>query len=165
MAEDSAKDSVQETPAAPVPPRKVRPRIELGWAELVDVEALGLIGIRAKIDTGARTSALHATDIEPYSENGEARVRFRSETGPEAEHIWCSAPLVEQRCVTSSNGVEEIRYIIDVRIRLAGISVPVQLSLTDRTPMAFPMLVGRTALKRHFIVNVARKYQHGAPDN
>lgn len=156
---------MSDSPAASRPPRKIRPRIELGWAELVDVEALGLIGVRAKIDTGARTSALHATDIEPYSEIGEDRVRFRSETGPDAEHIWCTAPLVEQRCVTSSNGVEEMRYIIDVRISLAGISVPVQLSLTDRTPMAFPMLIGRTALKRHFIVNVARKYQHGAPDS
>lgn len=163
MPESPPESALPSAPAAR--PRKARARIELGWAELVDAKDLGLIGVRAKIDTGARTSALHATDIESYIEDDQARVRFRSETGPEAEHIWCSAPLVEQRCVTSSNGVEEMRYIIDVRIRLAGISVPVQLSLTDRTPMAFPMLIGRTALKRHFIVNVARKYLHGAPDS
>lgn len=163
MPESPPESSLPSVPAAR--PRKAHTRIELGWAELVDAKDLGLIGVRAKIDTGARTSALHATDIESYIEDGQARVRFRSETGPEAEHIWCSAPLVEQRCVTSSNGVEEMRYIIDVRIRLAGILVPVQLSLTDRTPMAFPMLIGRTALKRHFIVNVARKYLHGAPDS
>lgn len=146
-------------------PKAVRPRVELGWAELVDISAWGLNGIRAKIDTGARTSALHATEITTMTRNEGDWVRFLTETGPDSEHIWCEAPLVEQRCVTSSNGVEEIRYIIDARIKLAGISLPVQLSLTDRTPMAFPMLIGRTALKRHFLVNVARKYMHGSPDN
>ena len=140
------------------------PKVELGWCELVDIDAMNLVGIRAKIDTGARTSALHATEIATIVRDGEDWVRFLSETGPEAEHIWCEAPLVEQRCVTSSNGVDEMRYIIDARIKLAGISLPVQLSLTDRTPMAFPMLIGRTALKRHFLVNVARKYVHGSPD-
>ncbi len=153
-----------EEPRTSPRPAKVRPRVELGWCELVDVTALGLIGVRAKIDTGARTSALHATEITPTLRYGEPWVRFLSETGPEAEHIWCEAPMVEERCVTSSNGVEEMRYIIDARIKLAGISLPVQLSLTDRTPMAFPMLIGRTALKRHFLVNVARKYVHGAPE-
>lgn len=146
-------------------PKKVRPRIELGWCELVDVIALDLIGVRAKIDTGARTSALHATEITPFARDGDPWVRFLSETGPEAEHVWCEAPLADERCVTSSNGVDEMRYIIDARIKLGGVSLPVQLSLTDRTPMAFPMLIGRTALKRHFLVNVARKYVHGAPDN
>lgn len=146
-------------------PKLVKPRVELGWAELVDIGAWGLNGIRAKIDTGARTSALHATEITTMTRNEGDWVRFLTETGPDSEHIWCEAPLVEQRCVTSSNGVEEIRYIIDARIKLAGISLPVQLSLTDRTPMAFPMLIGRTALKRHFLVNVARKYMHGSPDN
>lgn len=146
-------------------PRKVKPRIELGWAELVEIDALNLLGVRAKIDTGARTSALHATEIRPFEREGATWVQFLSEPGPFAEHIWCEAPIVEERCVTSSNGVEEMRYIIDVHIRLAGISYPVQLSLTDRTPMAFPMLIGRTALKRHFLVNVSRKYLHGAPEN
>ena len=142
-----------------------RARIELGWAELVDIEIFGLNGIRAKIDTGARTSALHATEITTFIRDGKDWVRFLSETGPDADHIWCEAPLIEQRCVTSSNGVDEMRYIIDAQIKLAGISLPVQLSLTDRTPMAFPMLIGRTALKRHFLVNVSRKYMHGSPDN
>ena len=154
------------TPApAPTRPKKPRaPKVELGWCELVDVSALGLNAVRAKIDTGARTSALHATEISTFTRDGEPWVRFLSEPGPDAEHIWCEAPMVEERCVTSSNGVEEMRYIIDARIKLAGISLPVQLSLTDRTPMAFPMLIGRTALKRHFLVNVARKYVHGAPE-
>ena len=142
-----------------------RERVELGWAELVDIEIFGLNGIRAKIDTGARTSALHATEITTITRDGKDWVRFLSETGPGADHIWCEAPLIEQRCVTSSNGVDEMRYIIDAQIKLAGISLPVQLSLTDRTPMAFPMLIGRTALKRHFLVNVSRKYMHGSPDN
>lgn len=144
--------------------RSSRPRTEIGWAELVDISALGLTAVRAKIDTGARTSALHATNIETFERGGEPWVRFVSEAGPDTEHIVCEAPLVEQRCVTSSNGVDEMRYIIDARISLAGISLSAQLSLTDRTPMAFPMLVGRTALKRHFLVNVARKYVHGSPD-
>lgn len=147
------------------PSLRRRERVELGWCELVDIEAFALNGIRAKIDTGARTSALHATEIATITRDGEDWVRFLSETGPDAEHIWCEAPLVEQRCVTSSNGVDEMRYIIDTQIKLAGISLPVQLSLTDRTPMAFPMLIGRTALKRHFLVNVARKYVHGKPDS
>lgn len=156
---------ISETKIVATPPTKLkRPRVELGWAELVDIEAMGLFGVRAKIDTGARTSALHATEITAITRDGEDWVRFLSETGPDAEHIWCEAPLIEQRCVTSSNGVDEMRYIIDTSIKLAGISYRVQLSLTDRTPMAFPMLIGRTALKRHFLVNVARKYVHGSPD-
>ena len=145
--------------------KRKRERVELGWAELVDIEIFGLNGIRAKIDTGARTSALHATEITTITRDGKDWVRFLSETGPDADHIWCEAPLIEQRCVTSSNGVDEMRYIIDAQIKLAGISLPVQLSLTDRTPMAFPMLIGRTALKRHFLVNVSRTYMHGSPDN
>lgn len=145
------------------PFKRRKPKVELGWCELVDIECFGLVGIAAKIDTGARTSALHADQITPFERDGRLWVRFLSETGPAAEHIWCEAPVAEQRSVTSSNGAEEQRYIVEARIKLAGVSFAAQLSLTDRTPMAFPMLVGRTALKRHFIVNVARRYVHGAP--
>lgn len=146
------------------PKRPRQPKVELGWCELVDIECLGLIGIAAKIDTGARTSALHADAITPFDRQGERWVRFLSETGPTAEHRWCEARVVEERCVTSSNGAEEQRVIIAARLCLGRLRVNAQISLTDRTPMAFPMLVGRSALKRHFLVNTARKYIHGKPD-
>jgi len=131
--------------------RTARPRIELGWAELVDLPELHLDDLPAKIDTGARTSSLHATHIRITGQAGVRKAR-------DARARQFSMPLFENRRVRSSNGHHEDRPVIRTPVVLGGIEQLVEITLTHRGTMAFPMLVGRSTLKRHYLVNCRRKY-------
>lgn len=126
----------------------VRTGITLGWEEWVGLDALGLPAIKAKVDTGAKTSALHAFDIEPFGPTAARMVRFAIHPIPGREDliIPCSAPVIDQRDVTSSNGETELRFVIETTITVGGRSWPIEVTLTDRGNMAYRMLLGRQAL-------------------
>jgi ribosomal protein S6--L-glutamate ligase len=118
------------------------PPLILGWQEWVALPNLGLPAIRAKIDTGARTSALHAFDIEP----GEhSRVRFKVHPVPRRPElaVTCEAKLIDARTVTSSNGERERRIVIETDIEIAGRRWPIEITLTNRALMRTRMLLGR----------------------
>ncbi len=120
----------------------------LGWREWVALPQLGLPAVKAKIDTGAKTSALHAFSIETFGPLDAPRVRFGVhpvDYDSDVE-VWCTAKVVDRRHVRSSNGQAEQRYIIETPIRIGGREWPVEISLSNRHTMAHRMLLGRTAL-------------------
>jgi len=125
-----------------------------GWEEWVELPGLGLPAVRAKVDTGARSSSIHAFMIEPYGRTNK-RVRFGVHPVPERPDVvvFCSAELVDQREITSSNGETELRYIIRTPMRIGGQEWPIEISLTNRESMQYRMLVGRTALRDTVIVD------------
>lgn len=126
----------------------------LGWQEWVTLPALGLPAIKAKIDTGARTSALHAFDIEPA---GSGRLAFKVHPIPRRADIvvQCSARLVDSRDVTSSNGERERRVVVETEIEIAGRRWPIEVTLTNRALMRTRMLLGRQALQGHVLIDPA----------
>lgn len=124
------------------------PALRLGWEEWVALPALGLPALRVKIDTGARTAALHATRIEPFGPAGKPRLRFDIHPIPGRHdvRVACAAPVIDRREITSSSGEREWRFVIRTDLAAAGLSWPVEVSLTDRSGMAYRMLIGRTAI-------------------
>jgi ribosomal protein S6--L-glutamate ligase len=128
--------------------------IRFGWEEWVSLPDLGLPALRAKVDTGARTSALHAFDIETFGPVAKPRVRFTVHPIPGREDlvIPCSAEIVDRRTVTSSNGESESRYVISSTLRVGDQSWRIELTLTNRATMTSRMLLGREALKDHITI-------------
>ncbi|MCB1232631.1 MAG: ATP-dependent zinc protease [Verrucomicrobiae bacterium] len=136
----------------------------IGWREWLSFPELGIPGVKAKIDTGARSSALHTHDYEVYAtESGESRVRFHLHPLRDREDVElaCDAPITGQREVKDSGGHVEMRPFITVLARLGEIEWPIDLSLTNREGMRFRMLLGRTALKRRFVIDTGRSYLRG----
>lgn len=128
--------------------------IRFGWEEWVALPDLGLPALKAKVDTGARTSALHAYDIETFGSAKVPQVRFTVHPVPGREDliIPCSAKVIDRRIVTSSNGDSESRYVIGCDIEVDGQRWPIELTLTNRATMASRMLLGREALKDHIAI-------------
>ncbi|MFP4326842.1 MAG: 30S ribosomal protein S6--L-glutamate ligase [Paracoccaceae bacterium] len=128
--------------------------IRFGWEEWVALPDLGLPALKAKVDTGARTSALHAFDIETFGPLSRPRVRFTVHPIPGREDlvIPCSAEIIDRRTVTSSNGESESRYVIASTLRVSDQSWRIELTLTNRAAMASRMLLGREALKDHITI-------------
>ncbi len=125
----------------------------LGWREWVSLPQLGLKAVKAKIDTGAKTSALHAFSIETFGPSEAPRVRFGVhpvDYSTDVE-VWCTAKVVDRRYVRSSNGQAEHRYIIKTPINIGGREWPIEISLTNRYTMAHRMLLGRGALEAQSI--------------
>ena len=134
-----------------------------GWREWVALPDLGIARIKAKVDTGARTSALHAFEVTPLEENGCQRVAFRMH--PEQKDsetiVDCVADVIDQRVVTDSGGHKEERFVIRTTLKIGKHAWPVEATLTSRDDMLFRMLIGRTALKGRAVVNPARSYVVG----
>ncbi|WP_438960790.1 30S ribosomal protein S6--L-glutamate ligase [Nereida sp.] len=122
-------------------------QIRVGWEEWLSLPDLGLPALKAKVDTGAKTSALHAFDIEPFGRT-RPRVRFMVQPIPARPDlvIACSADIVDQREVTSSNGESEMRYVIETNVKMGDEMWPIEVTLTNRTNMSYHMLLGRQAL-------------------
>ena len=137
--------------------------IHLGWREWVALPALGLVAVRAKVDTGARSSALHCDALEAFTRDGEEWVRFRLQTGEPGAVAGAEARVVDRRPVTDSGGHTTERVFIRTPLRLAGQAFEAELNLTNRRNMLFPMLLGRTALAGRFLVDPAASLLHGDP--
>ncbi|WP_434555427.1 ATP-dependent zinc protease family protein, partial [Prochlorothrix hollandica] len=156
-----------QSPTNPAPkPPPFSPLPILGWREWVAFPDLALPRIKAKIDTGARSSALHAFDVKTWIENDQAMVRFKVHPYQRDSHrtIGAIAPLLERRPVRSSNGHVEERPVIQTTIVLGGQSWPLELTLTNRDVMGFRMLLGRQAIRHRFLIDPGRSFiQSPAP--
>ena len=140
----------------------MRQRVVLGWREWLALPDLGIAAIRAKIDTGARSSALHVDAQWRFVEGGAPWAGFRISTGVRGgASIEATAPVLDEREVTDSGGNRSRRVFLRTRLRLAGIDREIEINLADRRGMLFPMLLGRTALARAFTVDPARSFLHG----
>lgn len=141
--------------------RKIkRPLAVIGWREWVGLPELGIERIKVKADTGARSSALHAFDIERFDRAGQPWVRFKvhPEQRSSRAEVAAEAPLHDQRWVRSSSGRATFRPVIRTRIGLAGVVWPIEITLVRRDMMGFRMLLGRQALRRRFLVDAGRSF-------
>ena len=127
----------------------------LGWEEWLTLPRLGLPAIKAKVDTGARTSALHASAIEPFGPTNKPRVRFLIQPDPAnpSLDVTCSANVVDRRNVTSSNGETELRYVISTEVVMGDRKWPIEITLTNRENMMYRMLLGRSAIADDMVVD------------
>lgn len=135
----------------------------LGWREWIGFPDLGIAQIKAKVDTGARTSCLHAFLVEPFEQEGMPWVRFAIHPSQNnaSEVISCTAPVLEKRVVRDSGGHEELRYVIETRISIGDRVHTVEVTLTDRDTMKFRVLLGRTAIRNQYVVDSSRSYVRG----
>lgn len=133
----------------------------IGWEEWVALPGLGLPAIKAKVDTGAKTSALHAFLIEPFGPAAQPMVRFGIHPIPGRVDIevLCSAAVVDRREVTSSNGEKETRYFIGATIEMGGRSWPIEIGLANRESMAYRMLLGRQAIRDDMMIDPAASFR------
>ena len=143
---------------------KKRKIIEIGWREYVGLPELHIDHVKAKIDSGARTSALHAEEITPFDQDGIGYVSFLIPFIGCEKGIRCSAKIVDRRPIKNTGGVAEERYIVKTTLTLGEMRWPVEVSLTSRQSMRFPVIIGRTAIReRGFLLNAGRSYLSGRP--
>jgi hypothetical protein len=139
-------------------------RIVLGWREWLALPDFGIAAIKAKVDSGARTSALHVESLDIDERGRELWLRFSVLTGRRgAKPVLCEAPALERRAVTDSGGHKTLRWFIDTQFELAGQRWLAQVNLTSRRDMLFPLLLGRNALSGRFIVDPSAAYRCGRP--
>ncbi|WP_374289402.1 retropepsin-like aspartic endopeptidase RimB [Pseudomonas fluvialis] len=145
--------------------KSIDPANIVGLREWVDLPQLGIIGLRAKIDTGASTSSLHASDIQPFERDGQPWVRFTAYLGTQVQRRHrCEAPLVSLKTIKSSNGHSQARYVISTRLTLGRHSWPIELTLACRKTMRYRMLLGCKALvDGRLLVDPARSYVQNKP--
>jgi hypothetical protein len=136
--------------------------LEIGWREEVLIKDLAPRFIKAKIDTGARTSALHVTNLVFFKKGKKDWVRFKVHPIQDSSHPAYSReqPIKEMRKVRSSNGQESLRPVVELMVTLGAVEFSTEITLVNRDMMGFRMLLGRKALKNRFTVNVARSYLH-----
>ncbi len=134
-----------------------------GWREWVSLPDLGVDWIKAKIDTGARTSSLHAFDIQEFERDGEAWVRFRVKPWQDSQEdaVVVESPIHDRRAVRSSSGHAQERLVVQLMIRLVDREVMAEVTLSNRDEMGFRMLIGREALRRGYVVDPARSFLGG----
>ncbi len=142
---------------------RIRQKCLVGWKEWVALPGLGIPAIKAKVDTGARTSALHTFRVETFRSHGRERVRFwiHPLQRNSRREIVCEADVVDQRMVSDSSGNREMRYVIQTPLRLRDDEWDVEITLTNRDKMLFRMLLGRTALVDRAVVDPQASYLAG----
>ena len=136
-----------------------------GWREWVALPDIGVTWIKAKLDTGARTSAIHAFDLTELERDGAAWVRFSVHPwqGSDEDPVCVELPVVDRREVRSSSGHSEERLVVSMDVTLMGIVTPAEVTLSRRDEMGFRMLIGREALAKGFAVDPSRSYVGGRP--
>lgn len=130
-------------------------RLIVGWREWAQLPEFGVELIKVKIDTGAKTSAIHAFDISPFTYMGNDWVQFDIHPIQDNDLIihTCACPLVDYRWITSSTGHRQRRFVIQTSLRIGGFSSRIEISLANRDEMGFRMLIGRNALKGDLLVD------------
>jgi len=132
----------------------------IGWREWVGLPDLGIKRVKAKVDTGARSSSLHAFDVHMFTRGGRRYVRFKVHPMQHDSHVTndCETELHDERWIKSSNGVKQHRPVIRVSIQFGQESWPIDLTLTSRDVMGFRMLLGREAIRPRFAVDPGRSF-------
>ncbi len=135
----------------------------IGWREWVSLPEFGIEAIKVKVDTGARSSALHAFDIEPFSRGEKRMLRFKVHPlqRDSRQTVTAAAELIDERKVRNSGGQLELRPVVETEIELLGQKWQIELTLTNRDTMGFRMLLGRQALRRRFLVHPGRSFLAG----
>lgn len=135
-------------------------RLVFGWREWVALPDLGIESIKAKVDTGARTSALHAFELQTFAGDDGDEVEFKMHPIQRDDDtvVVCRAAVIDRRIVTDSGGHKEERVVIETPIRMGDTAWPVEITLTSRDDMLFRMLIGRTAMKGRATVDPGRSY-------
>jgi len=148
---------VSDSPSA-TPPVTALPII--GWRERVALPDLNITSVKAKIDTGARSSALQAFDIEVFKKENTDFVRFKVHPSQSSRKktVNAEAPLLEMRSVRSSSGQSETRPVIQTTVSTGDYQWPIELTLTNRDVMGFRMLLGRQAVRQRFLVDSGQSY-------
>ena len=138
----------------------------IGWREWIGLPDLGIRSIKVKVDTGARSSSLHAFNQRLFEKDGEKWVRFKVHPVQRKcdETVEVEAKIVEFRSVRSSSGKSSMRPVIVTKVALLGITWPVELTLARRDEMGFRMLLGREAFRERFLVNAGKSFYNGKPD-
>jgi hypothetical protein len=148
--------------AAKLPPK---PKPLIGWREWVGLPDLGVAHIKAKIDTGARSSSLHTFDVEEFQRDGQTWVRFHIFPRQRCNQtrVWTEAAVLEHRDIRSSNGQMSSRPVICTRVLILGKKYRIDLTLADRSEMGFRMLLGREAVRRRFVIDPGHSFLGGVP--
>ncbi len=139
---------------------KSHPPLIIGWRETLDLPELGIQRIKAKIDTGARSSALHAFDVHIIERNGTSKVRFKVHPYQKdtKQTIIAEADLIDRREVKSSTGHAQLRPVIQTTVQLGEQLLSIELTLTNRDVMGFRMLLGRQAIRKRFLVDPGKSF-------
>ena len=137
----------------------------IGWREWVELPDLGIKTIKAKVDTGARSSSLHAFELEEFQRNGDEWGRFKIHPVQRTSKktVEAEAKVLEHRSVRSSSGKATFRPVIITNVSLLDVIIPVELTLANRDEMGFRMLLGREAFRRRFLVDAGSSYCGGKP--
>jgi hypothetical protein len=138
--------------------------IILGWRERLSLPQLGIGELKAKLDTGARSSSLHVDTLESFERDGATWLRFSIHVGRrQPVDVQCEAPALDRRAVTDTGGRRTLRWFIRSEVQLAGQRFDVDINLTNRRHMLFPLLLGRSALHGRFAVDPSLSYTQPRP--
>ena len=146
-------------------PKKPEPLPAIGWREWVALPELGIKSIKAKVDTGARSSSLHAFDLKTFEVDGEDWVRFKVHPNQRKTDrtVVAEAKILEHRSVRSSSGKASLRPVIVTQIKLLNQIIAAEVTLANRDEMGFRMLLGREAFRGMFLVDAGHSYYGGKP--